>query len=213
MSFAIHGFIREQRDDIMRDWEARVASEPRERERESKLADSALRNHLPEFLDELADWLQSAEAPGTPTMRAAAARHAAQRLDHSFQLTQLAHEYRLLWETLLHLLLRREASLKHETAMAVWLSASSSLLVSTPVSISRSPMLSRASSRNESAASRRCGTRQRCCASWIGGRASSSLSFRTSSETRSPPSAIACSFSIKRRRTSRTGQERPPPSD
>jgi signal transduction histidine kinase/CheY-like chemotaxis protein len=106
MSFAIHSFIREQRDDIMREWEARVAREPRE----IKLADSALRNHLPEFLDELADWLQGTGAPGTATMRAAAARHAAQRLDHSFQLTQLIHECRLLRETLLHLLLRREAS-------------------------------------------------------------------------------------------------------
>jgi CheY-like chemotaxis protein len=45
-----------------------------------------------EFLDELADWLQSTEAPGTSRMRAAAARHAAQRVDHSFQLTQLVHE-------------------------------------------------------------------------------------------------------------------------
>jgi signal transduction histidine kinase/CheY-like chemotaxis protein len=90
----------------MRDWAARVASEPRE----IKLADSALRNHLPELLNELADWLQSAEAPGTSRMRAAAARHAAQRLDHSFQLTQLVHEYRLLRETLLHLLIGAEAA-------------------------------------------------------------------------------------------------------
>lgn len=105
MSFATHAFIREHRDDIMHDWEARVAAEPRE----IKLADSALRNHLPELLNELADWLQGAEAPGASRMRAAAARHAAQRLDHSFQLTQLVHEYRLLRETLLHLLLGSEA--------------------------------------------------------------------------------------------------------
>jgi signal transduction histidine kinase/CheY-like chemotaxis protein len=106
MSFATHAFIRDRRDDIMRDWQARVANEARE----IKLVDSALRNHLPEFLDELADWLQSAEAPGTSRMRAAAARHAAQRVDHSFQLTQLVHEYRLLRETLLHLLLGGEAA-------------------------------------------------------------------------------------------------------
>jgi hypothetical protein len=74
----------------MREWEARVASEAQE----IKLTDSALRNHLPEFLDELADWMQQGEAPGTSRMRAAAARHASQRLDHSFQLTQLVHEYR-----------------------------------------------------------------------------------------------------------------------
>lgn len=106
MSFATHDFLRERRDDIMREWEARVASEART----IKLTDSALRDHLPEFLDELADWLQSAEAPGTPKMRAAAARHAAQRLDHSFQLSQLVHEYRLLRTAILHLLLGAEAA-------------------------------------------------------------------------------------------------------
>lgn len=106
MSFATHAFIRDRRDDIMREWEARVASEARE----IKLTDSALRNHLPEFLDELADWMQSAEAPGSSRMRCAAARHAAQRLDHSFQLTQLVHEYRLLRGSLLHLLLGAEAA-------------------------------------------------------------------------------------------------------
>lgn len=106
MSFATHAFIRKHREDIMRDWEARVAREPRE----IRLSDLALRNHLPELLVELADWLQGADAPGTPRMRAAAARHAAQRLDHSFQLTQLVHEYRLLRETLLYLLLRAEAA-------------------------------------------------------------------------------------------------------
>jgi signal transduction histidine kinase/CheY-like chemotaxis protein len=106
MAFLTHEFIRDRRDDIMREWEKRVASEARE----IKLADSALRNHLPEFLDELADWLEQDEAPGTSRMRAAAARHAAQRLDHSFQLTQLVHEYRLLRATILHLLLNTEAA-------------------------------------------------------------------------------------------------------
>ena len=84
MPFMTHAFIRDRRDDIMREWEERVAREARE----IKLVDSALRDHLPEFLDELADWMQHGEAPGTPMMRAAAALHAAQRLDHSFQLTQ-----------------------------------------------------------------------------------------------------------------------------
>lgn len=106
MPFATHAFLREHRDDIMREWEARVASEAQE----IKLTGSALRNHLPELLDELADWMQSAEAAGTSRMRAAAARHAAQRLDHSFQLTQLVHEYRLLRATILHLLLGGEAA-------------------------------------------------------------------------------------------------------
>jgi signal transduction histidine kinase/ActR/RegA family two-component response regulator len=106
MPFTTHTFVRDRREDIMREWEKRVASEARE----IKLADSALRNHLPEFLDELADWMQQGEAPGTSRMRAAAARHAAQRVDHAFQLTQLIHEYRLLRATILHLLLNTEAA-------------------------------------------------------------------------------------------------------
>ena len=57
MSFATHAFIRERRDDIMREWEARVESEAQA----IKLTDSALRDHLPEFLDELADWMQQGE--------------------------------------------------------------------------------------------------------------------------------------------------------
>jgi signal transduction histidine kinase len=104
VSFEIASFLRERRDDIMREWEARVASEARD----IKLADSALRNHLPDFLAELADWLEQGEAPGTSRMRTAAAMHAAQRLDHSFQLTQLVHEYRLLRTAILHLLLDTE---------------------------------------------------------------------------------------------------------
>ena len=42
MLFMTHAFIRDRRDDIMREWEKRVASEARE----IKLADSALRDHL-----------------------------------------------------------------------------------------------------------------------------------------------------------------------
>lgn len=106
MSFDIASFLRERRDDIMRDWEERVAREPRE----ITLADSVLRNHLPSFLDELADWLEGGEAPGTSRMRSAAAMHAVQRLDHSFQLTQLVHEYRLLRTAILHLLLETESA-------------------------------------------------------------------------------------------------------
>jgi signal transduction histidine kinase/ActR/RegA family two-component response regulator len=102
---ATHTFIREHRDDIIHEWEALVAAEPRE----VKLVDSALRDHLPEFLDELAAWLERSEAPGGARMRTVASLHAAQRLDNSFQLKQLIHEYRLLRMTILRLLLTAEA--------------------------------------------------------------------------------------------------------
>lgn len=102
---ATHTFIREHRDEIIREWEALVAAEPRD----VKLVDSALRDHMPEFLDELAAWLERSEAPGGARMRTAASRHAAQRLDNAFQLNQLIHEYRLLRTTILRLLLTAEA--------------------------------------------------------------------------------------------------------
>ncbi len=79
MPLVLHAFLRDHRDEIVRDWEALVAREPRD----IRLSDLALRDHLPAFLDELAAWLEQDEAPGTPRMRAAAARHAAQRLYHA----------------------------------------------------------------------------------------------------------------------------------
>ena len=111
--FSVHSFLREQRDNIVLAWEASVQAEPRV----VSLADAILRNDIPEFLDELAAWMELNVAPGTERMRAAAIAHAAQRLDHGFQLTQFMHEVRLLRKTLLRLLLTAEtAEQSHETA-------------------------------------------------------------------------------------------------
>jgi PAS domain S-box-containing protein len=101
-------FLREHRDEVMREWEALVGQEPRD----VKLTRLALRDDLPALLEELAAWLDQGEAPSTSRMRAAAARHAAQRLEHSYQLTQLIHEFRLLRATILRALLDVEATLK-----------------------------------------------------------------------------------------------------
>ena len=108
MPLVLYVFLRERREEILREWQSLVASEPRE----IMLADSALRDHLPAFLDELAAWLEQGEVPGTPRLRAATARHAAQRLSHSFQLAQLIHEFRLLRATILHVLLDAEGALQ-----------------------------------------------------------------------------------------------------
>jgi two-component system, chemotaxis family, CheB/CheR fusion protein len=110
---ATHTFIREHRDEIIREWEELVAAGPRD----VKLVDSALRDHLPDFLDELAAWLEQSAEPGGARMRAAAARHAAQRLDNSFQLKQLLDEYRLLRMTILRLLLTAEAVEQERTTV------------------------------------------------------------------------------------------------
>ncbi len=112
MPFAMGAFLREHRDEVMREWEALVGQEPRD----VKLTRLALRDDLPALLEELATWLDQGEAPSTSRMRAAAARHAAQRLEHSYQLTQLIHEFRLLRATILRVLLAVEATLKDRVA-------------------------------------------------------------------------------------------------
>ncbi len=99
-----HEFLREHRDEIVRDWESLALAKPGE----VKLGDSALRDHLPEFLKELADWLEHGEELGTTRMRAAAWVHALDRLEHSYQLAQLLREFRLLRTTILRLLLAAE---------------------------------------------------------------------------------------------------------
>jgi signal transduction histidine kinase len=98
-------FIREHRDKILREWEALVASEPRK----VTLSGAILRDSVPELLNELADWLEGSEGPGGARMRAAAVAHAAQRLEHALELSQLIHEVRLLRVTILRLLLAAES--------------------------------------------------------------------------------------------------------
>jgi PAS domain S-box-containing protein len=110
MPLPIHRFLREHRDEIIATWEEAAAAE----ERDVYLTGAALRDHLPEFLNELAAWLESAEAPGTPSVRAAAADHAASRLRDSYQLKQLIREFSLLRATILRLLIREEGADKPE---------------------------------------------------------------------------------------------------
>jgi signal transduction histidine kinase len=105
MPLTTHAFLRSQGDRIIREWEALVAAEPRR----IALPEPLLRDHLPELLSELADWLERDELVGGERMRAAAARHAAQRLDQSLSLAELISEFRLLRVTLLRLLLEAEA--------------------------------------------------------------------------------------------------------
>jgi signal transduction histidine kinase len=107
-------FIREHREEIMREWEALVAREPRT----VTLSNGILRNSLPEFLEELAEWLEGGNAPGGARMRAASVAHAADRLEHSFQLSELIHEMRLLRVTILRLLLVAEGDLQRREGIA-----------------------------------------------------------------------------------------------
>src|SRR6202521_6469926 len=104
MAVGTAGFLRRRRDDIMREWENAVRSEPQVVE----LEHAALRNHLPHLLNELAEWMESGEPVTSATVKWASAQHAANRLEHTFQLKQLIQEYRLLREVVLRLLLFEE---------------------------------------------------------------------------------------------------------
>lgn len=97
--------LREQRDRIVAEWEAKVqAGAPI-----VDLTGALLRNHIPAFVDELVDWLEGTDPPGTAAVRLAAVTHADDRIEHGFQLAQLIHEIRLLRETILRVLLDWEA--------------------------------------------------------------------------------------------------------
>ncbi len=97
-------FLRRRRDDIMREWENAVRSEPQVVE----LEHAALRDHLPQLLSELAAWMEGDEPVTSGALRLSSAEHAANRLEQTFQLKQLLHEYRLLREVVLRLLLSEE---------------------------------------------------------------------------------------------------------
>lgn len=97
-------FLRRTHDDIMREWEDAVRLEPQV----VQLEHAALRDHLPHLLNELAVWMESGEPVASATLRLSSAQHAANRLEHTFQLKQLVQEYRLLREVILRLLLFQE---------------------------------------------------------------------------------------------------------
>jgi PAS domain S-box-containing protein len=106
----IASFLRQRRDELIRQWEERVCAGPCE----VKLAGAALRDHLPAFIDELAGWIERAEGLDAPAPCPSAASHAVQRLDQAVQLAQFLREYRLLREVVLGALLGEEARLHGE---------------------------------------------------------------------------------------------------
>jgi PAS domain S-box-containing protein len=92
-------FFRDQRDEIVAAWE-RVAAAGRS---DVKLTGSALRDHLPELLEELARWWEGAQQAGSPAMQSAAVRRSAAQLDDANQLRRLVSELGLLRTTILRL--------------------------------------------------------------------------------------------------------------
>jgi PAS domain S-box-containing protein len=100
----VHAFLREDRDRILRSWEELVVA----KDRRVELAGLALRDSIPVFLDELADWLETGAPPGGQELGEQSLRHVLDRLDRGFDLTQVLHEYRLLREAIFRLVLESE---------------------------------------------------------------------------------------------------------
>jgi signal transduction histidine kinase len=105
MSLITHEFLTRERGRIMAEWERAIREEPRP----IPLEDSALRNDLPEFLDQLAVWMRAEHAPLGGMLQGAPTTHAKQRLKQAYQLAQLISEFRVLRATILRLLLQAEA--------------------------------------------------------------------------------------------------------
>jgi PAS domain S-box-containing protein len=104
LSVAVHDFLRTHRERILRSWETRVLREVRG----VALEGLALRDQLPAFLIELADWLEGGTPPGQARLGRAALNHAIDRLDEGLDLEQVLHEYRLLRDTILSSVLESE---------------------------------------------------------------------------------------------------------
>jgi PAS domain S-box-containing protein len=102
----VSGFLRAHKDAILRLWETRVTSE----QREIALTGLALRDDLPELLDDLSAWLASDGAPETSLVAACALTHVRQRLEQGLSLAQVFREYRLLRETIIETVLGAEAA-------------------------------------------------------------------------------------------------------
>jgi two-component system CheB/CheR fusion protein len=106
MSSRVSDFLRQHKDAILHSWETRVASETREVE----LTGLALRDDIPELLDDLDAWLASGAAPESSLLATRALRHVIQRLDAGLPLGQVFREYRLLRETIIEKVLGAEAA-------------------------------------------------------------------------------------------------------
>ncbi len=96
-------FLRQHREAILEDWEHALHTRRPERHLEGPL----LRDHIPEFLDRLADAAEHTRE-GTPAEvpRLITGEHAMERLEQGFEPGELALEYGLLRHSILRLLER-----------------------------------------------------------------------------------------------------------
>lgn len=96
-------FLRRHREDILSDWERAL----RARHPEELPEGPWLRDHMPQFLDRLADAAEHPDAPGpVPLPQALADEHALERLERGYEPGEVAFEYGLLRSCILRRLER-----------------------------------------------------------------------------------------------------------
>jgi len=96
-------FLRQHREAILEDWEHTLHTRRPERHLDGPL----LRDHIPEFLDRLADAAQhTREGNPAQATRLLTGEHALERLEQGFEPGELALEYGLLRHSILQLLER-----------------------------------------------------------------------------------------------------------
>jgi signal transduction histidine kinase len=84
-------FLRASKDDVLREWETQVRSLPAA----SDLSRPALRDHMPELVERLADAIAQGDETATPLDNVPAA-HAVGRIEAGYDLRQVIAEYRVL---------------------------------------------------------------------------------------------------------------------
>ncbi|HEX8434119.1 ATP-binding protein [Archangium sp.] len=85
-------FIRENRVQLLEDWERAVRRQPYARE----LSHPRLLDHLPDLLERIAAVVETSHSGGARTLEDVPEVHALERLDSGFDLDEVAEEYALL---------------------------------------------------------------------------------------------------------------------
>ena len=98
----LSAFIRQHRDDIVEEWEARVAQLPGAQ----SVTEPALRDHVPDILNTLSDAVDREDATARP-LQHLAEQHAVLRFHEGYDLRQVLAEYRLLREVITQMYAQR----------------------------------------------------------------------------------------------------------
>ncbi|HLL21464.1 MAG TPA: HAMP domain-containing sensor histidine kinase [Kofleriaceae bacterium] len=112
----VSAYLRAHKADIVERWCERVTTHLPVL---ARLDRASLIDHLPEFLDGLADWIEGETDAARTAFGALAIGHAIQRLGHGVDLATLTREYALLRRTILEALLVLDTTATLRTSLLV----------------------------------------------------------------------------------------------